>query len=222
MDATHQTVTVQIAMQERVRFNGQQQWWDVPPIINVPILIPRGGGFSVTLPLKQGDQGMLIFCDTCFDSWWVNGQTAAPPAQNQPPLPGPNPSGSQRQLEVRRHHIHDCGFLPGMWSQNNLLTDYSTTSAQFRSDDTSSIIDVAGAAGTTAVTNALSSVALDGNGAFIDAPSLLLTAETGNVEVSGDLQADDNVFVGSGASGSFSTSTGLTVTVQNGIVIDIS
>jgi hypothetical protein len=143
MDAVHQTVTVQIAIQERVRFNGQQQWWDVPPIINVPILVPRGGGFSVTLPLKKGDQGMLIFCDTCFDNWWVNGQTAAPPVQNSPALPGPNPSGSQRQLEVRRHHIHDCGFLPGMWSQNNLLTDYSTDSLQIRSDDGNTVIDVA-------------------------------------------------------------------------------
>jgi hypothetical protein len=138
--SSNQTVTVQIAIQERVRYNGQQQWWDVPPIINVPILIPRGGGFSVTLPLKKGDQGLLIFCDTCFDNWWVNGQTAAPPAQN----PGTTaPSGSQRQLEIRRHHVHDCGFFPGMWSQNNLLTDYSTDSLQIRSDDGNTIIDVA-------------------------------------------------------------------------------
>ncbi len=141
--SANQTVTVQIAIQERVRYNGQQQWWDVPPIVNVPILVPRGGGYSMTLPLKKGDQGMLIFCDTCFDNWWLNGQTASPPAQNQPPLPGPSPSGTQRQFEVRRHHVHDCGFFPGMWSQNNLLSDYSTDSLQLRSDDGSTVIDVA-------------------------------------------------------------------------------
>lgn len=141
-----QTVTVQIAIQERVRTVTGQQWWDVPPIIKVPILIPRGGGFSMTLPLKTGDQGMLIFCDTCFDNWWQSGQTNAPPAQNWKQLSRPSAasaSGSQRQFEVRRHHVHDCGFLPGMYSHNNILSNYSTDSLQIRSDDGNTIIDVA-------------------------------------------------------------------------------
>lgn len=140
---TNQTVTVQIAIQERVRVPAGQQWWDVPPIVNVPIMVPRGGGFALTLPLKQGDQGMLIFCDTCFDNWWVNGQQNSPPNQNQPPLSGPNPTGSQRQLEVRRHYVHDCGFFPGLWSQNNLLEDYSTDSMQLRTDDGDTVVDIA-------------------------------------------------------------------------------
>jgi hypothetical protein len=133
-----QTVKVQIAIQERVRPpQGAAQWWDVPPIVNVPIIVPRGGGFSITLPLKKGDNGLLIFCDTCFDLWWANGQTNAPPAQNVTA-----PSGSQIQNEVRRHYVHDCGFLPGMWSHKDLLTDYSTSSLQIRSDDGTTVIDV--------------------------------------------------------------------------------
>ena len=137
-----QTVTVQIAIQERVRPPaGPAQWWDVPPIVNVPIVVPRGGGFSITLPLKKGDNGLLVFCDTCFDNWWANGQTNAPPAQNTPALPV-CPSGSQRQNEVRRHYIHDCGFIPGMWSKQDRLTNYSTNSLQIRSDDGATVIDV--------------------------------------------------------------------------------
>jgi hypothetical protein len=149
MNSAKQTVTVQIAIQERVRpANGKAQWWDVPPIVNVPILVPRGGGYSMTLPLKKGDQGLLIFCDTCFDLWWQNGQTNAPTADNVAATASaagntPVPSGSQRQFEVRRHHVHDCGFAPGLWSQNNVLTDYSTDSLQIRRDDGSAIIDVA-------------------------------------------------------------------------------
>jgi hypothetical protein len=136
--SAQQTVTVQIAIQERVRpASGKAQWWDVPPIVNVPIIVPRGGGYSITLPLKKGDQGLLIFCDTCFDNWWVNGQDKAPPAANVTAA-----SGSQRQLEVRRHHVHDCGFLPGFWSQNNLISNYSTDSLQVRADDGSAVIDV--------------------------------------------------------------------------------
>jgi hypothetical protein len=166
-----QTVTVQIAIQERVRTLTGQQWWDVPPIIKVPILIPRGGGFSMTLPLKTGDQGMLIFCDTCFDNWWQNGQTQAPTAANvvtKAKAAGitPVPSGSQIQLEVRRHHVHDCGFLPGMYSQNNVLANYSTDSLQIRSDDGDTVIDVAEAGvtvtGGTVTVNGSTAVAVNG------------------------------------------------------------
>ena len=135
----NQTVTVQIAIQERVRpASGKAQWWDIPPIINVPVMLPRGGGYSQTLPLKKGDQGMLVFCDACFDNWWLNGQDAAPKAYN-----ASAPSGTQQQLEVRRHHVHDCGFWPGMWSQNNLLPNYSADSMQLRTDDgTTTVLDI--------------------------------------------------------------------------------
>jgi len=137
MDPVTQTVTVQLALQERVRTATGLEWWDVPPIVFVPIMVPRGGGYSVTLPLKKGDEGMLIFCDACIDNWWAQGQTNSPPAQNTG-----QSSGSQRQNELRRHYVHDCGFYPGMWSQKRLLSDYSTSSLQIRSDDGATVIDV--------------------------------------------------------------------------------
>lgn len=142
MNAVAQTVTAQIAIQERVRTTGAQQWWDVPPITNVPVMTPRGGGFAVTLPLKKGDEGLLIFCDTCFDLWWQNGQSGSSPAYTAMGKP-PTVSGSQRQFEVRRHHVHDCGFYPSSWSQPNALATYSTDSLQIRTDDgTTTVVDV--------------------------------------------------------------------------------
>jgi hypothetical protein len=75
-----------------------------------------------------------------MDLWWNNGQNNAPP----PDAPkGATASGSQRQNEIRRHHVHDCGFIPGFCSQPNVLSDYSLTSLQVRSDDGDTIIDVA-------------------------------------------------------------------------------
>jgi hypothetical protein len=174
---------VQIAIQERVRTATGPQWWDVPPIIKVPIIVPRGGGYSMTLPLKKGDEGLLIFCDTCMDNWWANGQTNSPVAQNT----GVS-SGSQKQNEVRRHYIHDCGFLPGMWSQKNLLTDYATDSLQIRTDDGTVILD------------------LSGTGVAITAPIVSVS---------------NNLTVGNGATGSFTTPTGQVVTVQDGIITNI-
>ena len=133
----NQTVNVQIAIQERVRVANGLEWYDIPQIQNVPVILPRGGGFSLTMPLKKGDEGMLIFCDTCFDNWWANGTANSPKAAN-----AAAPSGTQTQLEVRRHDVTDCGFYPGMWSQPNVLSNYSTTSAQLRRDDGSALVDI--------------------------------------------------------------------------------
>jgi Phage protein Gp138 N-terminal domain len=149
MDAAAQTVKVQVAIQERVRTATGPQWWDVPPIVHVPVIMPRGGGYAITLPLKQGDEGLLIFCDTCFDLWWHNGQNNAPVAVNVLATAkqggfAATASGSQVQNEIRRHYVHDCGFWPGMWSQPNVLTDYASDSLQIRTDDgTTTVIDVA-------------------------------------------------------------------------------
>jgi hypothetical protein len=140
MNTTEQTVTVQIAIQERVRVPAGQQWWDIPPIVHVPVVLPRGGGYSITMPLKKGDEGLLVFCDTCFDNWWVNGQSNSPPAHTS--ATSTAVSGSQTQNEIRRHYVHDCGFIPGMHSQPNVLTNYSANSMQIRKDDDSAIIDV--------------------------------------------------------------------------------
>lgn len=137
MDVGKQTVTVQLALQERVRTATGLQWWDVPPIVFVPVMLPRGGGLAVTLPLKKGDEGMLVFCDACIDNWWAQGQNNSPVADNTG-----QSSGSQRQNELRRHYVHDCGFWPGLWNQTRLLPDYSADSLQIRTDDGAVVVDV--------------------------------------------------------------------------------
>jgi Phage protein Gp138 N-terminal domain len=129
LDPVTQTVTAQIAIQERVRTSKGTVWMDLPAIPFVPVVIPRGGGYSVTLPLKKGDEGLLVFCDACIDFWWQSGQTNSA-------------TGTQRQNEVRRHYIHDCGFVPGMFSQPSVLSDYSLDSLQIRRDDGSALVDI--------------------------------------------------------------------------------
>lgn len=141
------------------------QWTAIYPIDNVPIVIPRAGGFCLTLPIKAGDEGMLVFCDQCIDAWWENGGIQPPPGG---PLAQPN-------FERRRHDISDCGFYPGLWSQPNVISDYSTNSAQLRSDDGDSIVDVA-EAGITLTAKVVEINATEGN--------VNINAE-GNVEIQG-------------------------------------
>jgi hypothetical protein len=123
-DAVGQTATVQIAIREQVRTNSGPDDVTVAPIYKVPVVLPRAGGFSLTLPMKAGDECLLVFADASFDLWWQRG-------------------GVQNQFEIRRHDVTDCFCIPGPWNQQRLLSNYSTTSAQLRSDDGTVIIDVA-------------------------------------------------------------------------------
>lgn len=181
MDPTTQTVRVQVAIQERLQTVSGSEWWDIPPIGLVPVVLPRGGGWTLTFPLKAGDEGLLVFCDTCFDLWWQNGQDNAPAAANASVN---NTSGTQQQLEIRRHHVHDCGFIPGMWSQPNTLSGYSTSSVQLRSDDGSISLDLSTANGITLTANKLSinatgQVAITGSAVSIMGKDFLTHEHTG-------------------------------------------
>ena len=79
-DSLRQTVTVQIAVPERVV--GASAAPDVPrtipPLSNVPVMWPAGtaGTFSMTMPLAAGDGVMLVFADRSTDEVRSLGQTA--------------------------------------------------------------------------------------------------------------------------------------------------
>lgn len=126
-DEEEQTVTVQPAVQELIRIARLPTDVSLPVLEDVPIVLPRAGGFSLTLPVSAGDECLVIFADMCIDAWWQSG------AQD----------GPERQLEVRRHDLSDGFAILGPWSQPRRLTGYSGTSAQLRSDDGSVVIDVA-------------------------------------------------------------------------------
>lgn len=148
MDPVTQTVKVQIAIKERSQDStGKVTDVAIIPIKMVPVIIPRAGGFSVTLPVKKGDEGLLVFCDACFDFWWENG-------------------GLQTQNEVRRHYVHDCGFIPGMTSQPNVLQDYNMDAIEVRNND-----------GTTKIT-------LDDDSVTTTVNDTKVTVTDGDVEVS--------------------------------------
>ncbi len=116
-DPVAQTVTVQPAIRERIR-NPDLTFSHValPLLVDVPIVVPRAGGFALTLPVAKGDECLVIFGDMCFDAWWASGNV-----QNQP--------------DKRRHDLSDGFAIMGLWSQPRVLSGYSTTAAQLRTDD---------------------------------------------------------------------------------------
>lgn len=123
-DATEQTVTVQPALRERVSStDGTYQWIQLPLLLDVPICLPRGGGFAITMPLQPGDECLVVFNDMCIDAWFSNSQI-------------------QNQIEKRRHDLSDAVCIPGVWSQPNRISSYSISSMQLRTEDGSQMIDI--------------------------------------------------------------------------------
>lgn len=124
-DPEEQTVSVQCSIRERVCINGDESWEEIPILADVPVVFPRAGGYALTLPVKKGDECLVIFGDSCIDAWWQSG-------------------GIQNQIDLRRHDLSDSFAVFGPWSQPRVLPNYSTNSAQLRNESGSAYIEIAG------------------------------------------------------------------------------
>jgi hypothetical protein len=120
------TVDVQQVIQEpQTDPTGAQSWVTMTVFPSVPIIFPRGGGYSLTFPIAVGDEGLLVFSSRCIDAWWYL-------------------SGVQPQTDLRRHDLSDAFFLPGPYSKPKLpAVAPSTTTTQLRSDDGNSYYEIA-------------------------------------------------------------------------------
>lgn len=124
-DPSTQTVTVQPAIRERVIQNGNISQVDIPQLLDVPIVIPRAGGYALTLPVQTGDECLVVFSDLCIDAWWSNG-------------------GVQNQAEKRRHDLSDGFAILGTWSQPKRVNNYSTNSARLQNASGSAYVELKG------------------------------------------------------------------------------
>ena len=98
---------------------------NMPQLINVPLVMPGGGGFAVTLPIAAGDEVLVVFASRCIDGWWQG-------------------CGIQPQVEVRMHDLSDGFAIPAPMSQPKALANISATTAQLRSTDGTVYVEVAG------------------------------------------------------------------------------
>lgn len=136
-DPENQTATIQGAIKPQVLDATAGAWKDVtlPLFGKVPVAWPGGGGFSMSFPLKKGDEGIVLFAKNCLDAWWQSG-------------------GIQSQIEVRQHDLSDAMFVPGLRSvPRKLEPTPSATRVQLRADDGLVYIEMGGepGAGTVAV-----------------------------------------------------------------------
>jgi hypothetical protein len=120
-DPVKQTITAQPVTLEKMNVtqNGVPVATDValPLLLDVPICLPRGGAFVLTLPIQIGDECHVVFSDIDFNTWWANG-------------------GANNTWERKRRHAFSNGIAHfGPWSQPNVVSSYSTTNAELRTLD---------------------------------------------------------------------------------------
>lgn len=94
---------------------------DLPILINVPVIQPRGGGFSLTFPISKDDECLLIFCERSIDYWHQH-------------------SGLQIPGGKRFHHLSDAIAYVGLSSIPKKVPNYDSTNTQLKKDDGSVIL----------------------------------------------------------------------------------
>ncbi len=141
---------------------------DLPILINVPVIFPRGGGFSLTFPVKKGDECLIALCERSIDNWHRVG--------------GVQPPGARRF-----HSLSDATAFVGLSSLTNKVPNYDDTNTQLKSDDNKVEI--------TLLTDGTISIKAETK-VTIDAPDAEFTGNVkilGNLEVIGDSTLSDTV-----------------------------
>lgn len=81
IDAATGTVSVKVGIMQNVAKSGTTAGIaaSYPDLTMCPIFTLQGGGVAVHMPVKIGDECMVVFSDRCLDAWFSTGQAAALP-----------------------------------------------------------------------------------------------------------------------------------------------
>lgn len=115
VDFARQTLTAQPALQVgQTLQDGTHKNVNLPLLVDVPVCFPKCANFALTLPLKAGDEVLIVFAARCIDSWWQNGGVNNAPA------------------EVRFCDLSDGFAILAPTSQPKKLGNVSTENVQLR------------------------------------------------------------------------------------------
>jgi phage baseplate assembly protein gpV len=121
-DAEALTCTVQPAIQgRRLKEDGTVEAENLPLLVDCPVVFPHAGGGSLTFPIAEGDECLVVFSSRAIDFWWQSG-------------------GIQPPAEPRMHDLSDGFVIPGIWSQATKIGSVSTTCVELRTDDRAAYI----------------------------------------------------------------------------------
>ncbi len=96
--------------------DGTFQDVDLPLLLDVPVLFPNAGDFSITFPIKEGDNCLVFFADRCIDFWHESGEIS--PARS-----------------FRMHDLSDGFAYFGPRPKTKIPAEVSTENFEIRNED---------------------------------------------------------------------------------------
>lgn len=90
--------------------------FQMPLILDVPFQCYKGGGYSVTVPVKAGDEVLIVFTDVDFSAWFQNG-------------------GFNYAEHSFRHSYSNAIAIIGFSSEVNAIPDYNPNAVEIRNAD---------------------------------------------------------------------------------------
>lgn len=160
-DAVKQTVTLAVQIKMQLADGSGA---DIPPLVDVPVSFPRGGGFAVTFPLRAGDEGIALFSERCIDGWWQSGGASLP-------------------LDFRLHDLSDAMFIPGVCSVPNAIAGFFTSGLSMQTLDGGTYIRIENGA-----IQIKGDITHNGNMTHIGN-----TGQTGTFHASGEISSDTDI-----------------------------
>ena len=108
--------------------DGTTKLVSLPQLLDVPVQAPGGGGATLTFPIKEGDEMLVVFASRSADAWKQSG-------------------GEQGQTHAEMHSLSHGFAIPGFRSSPRALANWSDDSTQLRSDDGTSVVSLKPGAG---------------------------------------------------------------------------
>ena len=103
--------------------NGDIEAVEIPKLMDVPVMFPCAGGFTITHPIKKGDECFVSFASRNIDIWWQSG-------------------GVQNPFNTRKHDLSDGFAFFKPQSQAKKIGGISTTDLEIRNDENTCKIQI--------------------------------------------------------------------------------
>lgn len=118
------TITAQPTIRIPIRNQeGVVELVQLPLLEDVPVMFPCAGGFTITHPIRVGDECFVSFASRNIDIWWQSG-------------------GVQNPFDTRKHDLSDGFAFFRPQSQAKKIGNISTTDLEIRNDENTCKIQI--------------------------------------------------------------------------------
>lgn len=172
-DRTPFQIQVQVTDKIKVSDGAEVSYIEMP-LLDAYVLMPhtQATDFSITMPIKVGDTGILLFSDKALGSFLQYGESMPPQTD-----------GDASQNSIRSHSLTDAIYLAGMDWQGNSIKGYNHTPAiEIRNGDRSERITVTDDDITIHSTDA-TEIKTDGSKITATHKNGVITVDDGKIEI---------------------------------------